>query len=129
MSLKPDNDAVAPEHTAVRVALWRALHVLIDPKPHVLTDEVGLKLVAEESWRDRQDMNPQFSKPMRASIVGRARFIEDLVEEQARRGVDQYVILGAHAWIRSSSAAPNWPRACTFLKSIGRGLKNGSASA
>ena len=85
----------APEHTAVRVALWRALHVQIDPKPHVLTDEIGLKLVAEEGWRDRQDMNPQFSKSMRASIVARARFIEDLVEEQVKQGVTQYVILGA----------------------------------
>ena len=31
----------------------------------------------------------------RASIVARARFIEDLVAEQAGRGVGQYVILGA----------------------------------
>lgn len=32
---------------------------------------------------------------MRASIVGRARFIEDIVEEQAEQCVTQYVILGA----------------------------------
>ena len=31
----------------------------------------------------------------RASIVGRARFIEDLLEEQARLGLTQYVLLGA----------------------------------
>lgn len=86
---------VTPEHTAVRVALWRALHVQIDPKPHVFTDEIGLKLVGEEDWRSRPDMNPEFSKSMRASIVVRARFIEDLVEEQAKQGVTQYVILGA----------------------------------
>lgn len=86
---------VSPEQTAVRVALWRALHVQIDPKPHVLTDEIGLKLIAEDSWQNRPDMSPEFSKPMRASIVGRARFIEDLVEEQEKQGVTQYVILGA----------------------------------
>ncbi len=86
---------VSPEHTAVRVALWRALHVQIDPTPHVLTDEIGPKLIAEDGWQNRPDMNPQFSKPMRASIVGRARFIEDLVEEQGHQGVSQYVILGA----------------------------------
>ena len=85
----------APEHTAVRVALWRALHVKIDNKPHVFTDEVGAKLVAEENWQNRPDMNPDFSKSMRASIVGRARFVEDLVEEKAQQGVTQYVILGA----------------------------------
>jgi len=90
-----DKQIVAPEHTAVRVALWRALHVQIDPKPHVLTDEIGLKLIAEDGWRSRPDMNPDFSKSMRASIVGRARFVEDLVEEQAKQGATQYVILGA----------------------------------
>jgi methyltransferase (TIGR00027 family) len=90
-----DKQSIAPEHTAVRVALWRALHVLIDPSPHVFTDEIGSKLVAEKNWRGRQDMNPDFSKSMRASIVGRARFIEDLVEQQAQSGVTQYVILGA----------------------------------
>lgn len=84
-----------PDHTAIRVALWRALHVLIDPPPHVLTDEIGEKLVGEKDWRQRQDMGPDFSKSMRASVVGRARFIEDLVEERLKQGVTQYVILGA----------------------------------
>jgi methyltransferase (TIGR00027 family) len=89
------NHPLAPEHTAVRVALWRALHVLLDSKPHVLTDEIGSQLLNEENWRSRPDMNPDFSKPMRASIVGRARFIEDLVETEFKRGLTQYVILGA----------------------------------
>ncbi len=40
-------------------------------------------------------MDPQATRPFRASIVARARFIEDLVAEQAGRGVGQYVILGA----------------------------------
>jgi methyltransferase (TIGR00027 family) len=40
-------------------------------------------------------MDPQFTRPFRASIVARARFIEDLVVEQAGRGLGQYVILGA----------------------------------
>ena len=84
-----------PDHTAIRVALWRALHVLIDPPPHVLTDEIGEKIVGEKDWRQRQDMGPDFSKSMRASVVGRARFIEDLVEERLKQGVTQYVILGA----------------------------------
>jgi methyltransferase (TIGR00027 family) len=88
--------AVAPESTAARVALWRALHVQIDPPPHVLDDEIGLKLLApDQDWRRRGDMDPAFTRPFRASIVARARFIEDLVAEQAGRGVAQYVILGA----------------------------------
>jgi methyltransferase (TIGR00027 family) len=85
-----------PDSTAVRVALWRAIHAQVDPPPHVLEDEIGLRLAApDEGWRDRPDMNPLFTKPFRASIVARARFIEDLVAEQAGQGMGQYVILGA----------------------------------
>jgi methyltransferase (TIGR00027 family) len=91
-----DNKTVAPDSTAARVALWRALHVEIDPPPHVLEDEIGLELLApDEGWRRRGDMDPQFTRPFRAAIVARARFIEDLVVEQAGGGLGQYVILGA----------------------------------
>lgn len=91
-----DKQDAAPDSTAARVALWRALHVEADSPPHVLEDTIGLKLLApDEDWRSRGDMNPQFTRPFRASIVARARFIEDLVAEQAGRGVSQYVILGA----------------------------------
>jgi methyltransferase (TIGR00027 family) len=87
---------VAPDSTAARVALWRALHVAIDPPPHVLDDEIGLALLAPDlDWRRRGDMDPQFTRPFRASIVARARFIEDLVVEESSRGLGQYVILGA----------------------------------
>src|SRR3954447_22181091 len=90
-----DQQSPAPDSTAVRVALWRALHLEIDPPPHVLEDDVGLKLVApDDAWRSRPDMSP-FTRPFRASILARARFIEDLVAEQVAGGVGQYVILGA----------------------------------
>jgi methyltransferase (TIGR00027 family) len=82
--------------TAVRVALWRALHVQVDAPPHVLEDEIGLQLAdPDEGWRHRPDMHPQGTSQFRASIVARARFIEDLVVEQAGRGIGQYVLLGA----------------------------------
>lgn len=91
-----DERTAAADSTAVRVALWRAMHVQVDPPPHVIEDEVGLQLAApEDGWRRRQDMDPKFTSQFRASIVARARFIEDLVVEQADRGVGQYVILGA----------------------------------
>lgn len=84
-----------PDHTAVRVALWRAMHAQVDASP-IFTDEIGLKLVApDESWRDRGDMHPQGTRGYRASIVGRARFIEDLLLEKINHAVSQYVILGA----------------------------------
>jgi methyltransferase (TIGR00027 family) len=90
-----NKQANVPDNTAVRTALWRALHVEIDSQPHVFDDRIGLQLVApDEQWRNRPDMGP-FTKPFRASIVARARFVEDVVQEQAARGTVQYVILGA----------------------------------
>jgi methyltransferase (TIGR00027 family) len=91
-----DEQTVAPDGTAVRVALWRAMHVKVDPPPHVLEDEIGLQLVApDDGWRRRPDMEPAATSLFRAGIVARARFVEDLVIEQASHGVVQYVILGA----------------------------------
>ena len=85
-----------PDSTAVRVALWRAMHVEVDAAPHVIDDVVGLQLAAPDSnWRDRGDMHPVGTRGFRAAIVARARFIEDVVTEQAAAGVTQYVILGA----------------------------------
>jgi methyltransferase (TIGR00027 family) len=67
-----------------------------DALPHVLEDKIGLQLLApDEDWRRRGDMDLQFTRPFRAAIVARARFIEDLVVEQVARGLGQYVILGA----------------------------------
>jgi len=85
-----------PDNTAVRVALWRALHAQIDPLPHIVEDEIGYKLIAPTSeWRQRPDMHPDFTKRLRASIVARARFIDDLVIAECEKGISQYVILGA----------------------------------
>lgn len=91
-----DEQTAAPDGTAVRVALWRALHVQVDPPPHVLEDEIGLRLAApDETWRDRGDMHPSGTSRYRAGILARSRFAEDRVAEQAETGVTQYVILGA----------------------------------
>src|SRR5204862_7544903 len=46
-----DKQTAAPDSTAVRVALWRAMHAQIDQPPHVLEDEIGLRLVAPEEDR------------------------------------------------------------------------------
>ncbi|MEU0932856.1 class I SAM-dependent methyltransferase [Embleya sp. NPDC005971] len=91
-----DQRTGAPDSTAVRTALWRALHIRLDAPPYVLEDEIGLRLADPgEDWLRRGDMDPTLTEWFRAAIVARARFIEDLVVEQADRGVGQYVILGA----------------------------------
>jgi methyltransferase (TIGR00027 family) len=91
-----DERTAVPDSTAVRVALWRAMHMQVDRPPHVLEDEIGLRLAGpDDGWRQRPDMDPRATSGYRASVVARARFIEDLVTEQAGDGVAQYVILGA----------------------------------
>jgi methyltransferase (TIGR00027 family) len=85
-----------PDSTAVRTALWRALHVEVDAPPHVLVDRIGLQLAEPDpDWRSRGDMHPDGTRAFRASIVARARYLDDLVAEHAAAGVGQYVILGA----------------------------------
>ncbi|MBP1773006.1 MAG: methyltransferase [Holophagaceae bacterium] len=96
VSRSKSQPAGGPDPTAVRTALWRALHLELDLPPHIFEDRLGLQLVEPGgSWRQRPDMHPTRTARARASIVARARFVEDLVEEEARRGVDQYVLLGA----------------------------------
>jgi len=92
-----DSQPAAPDSTAIRVALWRALHVEVDDSPHVLEDETGMRIAAPDAhWRERPDMHPEGTRGYRASIVGRARFVEDLMVEQAAKGLaQQYAILGA----------------------------------
>jgi len=83
-----------PDNTALRTALWRALHVLTDDKPYIIEDKVGYDLIKpEKDWQERPDM--KYTKRLRASIVARARFVEDLAKEQIGKGVTQYIILGA----------------------------------
>jgi len=92
--MEQTNKIAEPDNTAVRTALWRALHVQLDKKPHVLEDEIGLKLIAPaKDWQERPDM--KYTKRLRASVVARSRFIEDLIIEQSKQGICQYVILGA----------------------------------
>ncbi|HET7115167.1 MAG TPA: class I SAM-dependent methyltransferase [Hanamia sp.] len=92
--MEQNQKVLAPDNTAVRTALWRALHLQVDAKPHILEDEIGLKLVApEDDWQQRSDM--KYTKCLRASILARSRFIEDLIIEQSKQGISQYVIFGA----------------------------------
>ncbi|MEU9044983.1 MULTISPECIES: class I SAM-dependent methyltransferase [unclassified Kitasatospora] len=92
----PEQTRAEPSSTAVRTALWRALHVQHDDPPAVFDDELGLRLADPGSdWRRRPDMDPDDNPFARAAVITRARFAEDLVLEQLGRGVGQYVILGA----------------------------------
>lgn len=83
-----------PDNTALRTALWRALLVLTDEKPYVIDDKIGYDLIKPETdWQERPDM--KYTKRLRASIVARARFVEDVAKNEIENGIKQYVLLGA----------------------------------
>lgn len=85
-----------PDSSAVRVALWRALHLEQEAKPYVLEDTWALRLVNPDAhWRRRPDMHAEGTKPFRASIVARSRYVEDCLEQEGEAGFSQYVILGS----------------------------------
>ncbi len=87
-------DNKQPDNTALRTALWRALHVLTDDEPYIIQDKIGYELTKpEKDWQERPDM--KFTKRLRASIVARARFVDDVAKEQIKKGIKQYVLLGA----------------------------------
>ena len=80
--------------TALRVAMRRAAHQVLD-HPLVFEDPFAIRIlppvVAAEIGRESQP----FARAMRAFIAVRTRFAEDEFAEAARRGVRQYVALGA----------------------------------
>jgi methyltransferase (TIGR00027 family) len=84
----------------------------VDAAPHIFEDSVGLMLAGpEDGWQNRPDMSA-FTRPFRASIVARARFVEDLVEAHIRGGITQYVILGAGL----DTFAQRKPQLCASLQ-------------
>lgn len=85
-----------PDGTAIIVALWRAAHLEVDDPPPILEDSLGLQLVAPAAdYMQEPFMAESFCGRFRGTMVARARFVEDLVGEHIRRGIHQYVILGA----------------------------------
>ena len=99
-----------PDSTAVTTALWRAAHLRLDAPPHIVEDDVGLRLlrdtdvlaryvgpgvaVGPDVWLSHPYMGEKFRRA-RAGAVARARLVDDIVAECADRGLDQNVILGA----------------------------------
>jgi methyltransferase (TIGR00027 family) len=95
-----------PSRTALRVALRRAAHQLYDARPLVFDDPVTPKILApyaDEIERTpgsgvgrRVGIKPRpFSVGLRAFLVARSRYAEDLLGAAVTRGVRQYVLLGA----------------------------------
>lgn len=88
-----------PSTTAQSVALRRAAHQLLDD-PKVFDDPVAIRILGDESASALQADPRQFetaplSSYLRAFVAARSRYAEDELSVAVRRGVRQYVILGA----------------------------------
>jgi methyltransferase (TIGR00027 family) len=86
-----------PSRTALRVALRRAAHQLLD-SPKVLDDPLAVRIVGDagaEIHAEPARHRTRIAKHFRAFVVARSRHAEDQLAASVARGIAQYVILGA----------------------------------
>lgn len=91
--------AAQPSRTAVRVALRRAAHQILD-SPLVFEDPIALQMigreVADAMRKDPSRFEAQLgAATLRAFLVVRSRIAEDALAKAIANGVRQYVVLGA----------------------------------
>ena len=78
--------------------MMRAAHQLLD-NPKVFEDPIALRIVGTQGESDirsgKRKYKTRLSSYLRAIVVARSRFVEDELSFAIKRGVRQYVILGA----------------------------------
>jgi methyltransferase (TIGR00027 family) len=87
-----------PSRTALRVALRRAAHQLVD-RPLLFEDPLAIRILgpayAEELRRTPSKEHRPFSAALRAFLVVRSRYAEEQLAAAYANGVRQYCLLGA----------------------------------
>jgi methyltransferase (TIGR00027 family) len=88
-----------PSETAIRVAVRRAAHQILD-NPKVLEDPIALKMASvvgstSDGYPSTLSEDTLYAKVLRASLVARSRYAEDELHRAIQRGIHQYVVLGA----------------------------------
>jgi methyltransferase (TIGR00027 family) len=87
-----------PSRTAMRVAIRRAAHQILD-NPKVLDDPIALPIIGAENAAELKDdpgtQAGRIARAIRAFMVARSRYAEDQLARAIERGVTQYVVLGA----------------------------------
>ena len=75
------------------------MHLLLDDPPPVFEDPLALRLLGPGARRAIREHSDRFRTPaslaIRCDVVVRSRYAEDRLAEAVRRGLRQYVILGA----------------------------------
>ncbi len=85
-----------PSTTAHGAAVLRAAHQILDT-PRVLNDPLALRIISTASWTQLLSVPERFkgSAALRASVALRSRYAEDQLAAAVKRGIRQYVVLGA----------------------------------
>lgn len=87
-----------PSRTALRVAIRRAAHQVLD-RPLVFEDPLAIRILDPESSRalqaDPEELDGRTARAFRAFFVARARYAEDQLAHAFHTGVRQFVVLGA----------------------------------
>ncbi|HEY7638883.1 MAG TPA: class I SAM-dependent methyltransferase [Steroidobacteraceae bacterium] len=85
--------------TALATAHMRAAHQLLDPPPRILEDPAAVAVLGPDGEQRIRELAERSQtaegRALRAHMVLRSRFAEDRLAAAVRRGVTQYVILGA----------------------------------
>lgn len=88
-----------PSRTALHAAAARAAHLIVDGEPVVFRDPFAYALLGECAEHyvraHRETAGHPVLAGLRAAVVTRSRYTEDRLAGAVRRGVRQYVILGA----------------------------------
>lgn len=83
-----------PSRTALRVAMRRAAHQVVDHPP-VLEDALAAPLLGARFALDEAKEREPIARAFRAFMAARSRYAEDRLRQAVARGVRQYVVLGA----------------------------------
>ena len=116
-----------PSQTALMVAMLRARHYLHEPEPKILRDSLAQKLGGAEteahvtgyldaihnafSGLSDADTASKFVRQLEHSVCIRARLVDEELADAKKRGVTQFVILGAGL----DSTAYRSPELCSGL--------------
>jgi methyltransferase (TIGR00027 family) len=92
-------EASRASRTAERIALMRALHLLLDGDPKIFEDPLAAALLGPERMVAVRTTPQAFQTPeqrsLRAVFVLRQRYAEDELAKAVKRSISQYVMLGA----------------------------------
>ena len=105
--------------TALATAYLRAAHQLLDAAPKILDDPIAVRLLGEDAGQKVCELAGRYRDPvaeaLRSHVVLRSRFAEDRLADAVRRGISQYVILGA-GFDTFAFRQPDWAKSLRIIE-------------